>query len=49
MSNHFNFLKLAQSPTFKVIKDEKSVYFGEVNDKEEKHGLGLTISEKEIF
>lgn len=32
MGKHFDFLDLAKRPLFRVIKDEKGVYFGEVNE-----------------
>lgn len=32
-----------------MIKEEKGVYFGEVDEEENKHGKGINITEKLIF
>lgn len=38
--------KLKKSPNFSIIKEEKGVYFGEVDREEKKSGEGVTVSEK---
>lgn len=42
-------MELVKRKNFKIIRDQKSVYFGETNSLDEKHGLGVNVSEKEIF
>lgn len=49
MDPNFKAKNLLKKQTFRIVRSDDEVYFGEVDEKEMKHGLGLNVSEKEIF
>ena len=49
MNPQFNMLKVIKKPNFHIVREDKGIYFGETNSVNEKHGEGVTVTQKEIF
>ena len=48
INSNFDIRSLVKQADFHIVADEGRVYFGQIRNNK-RHGLGITISEKEIY